>query len=204
MARAPASRAGRAQHLASVGTRALARRLFRIALTPRTAPRPAVAKAPVATEAREVVKSLAATTISGDRRASDGNLLQSAVHCLSHRGPGCCQKGSAHLSHTYSPCSFLGGGPVCPERKREAQAEHRVRGPSGPETSPRARAQTHSERQSVILRGHPHALTPGFLPLVSWAWHSHQLQRHAPPSQSRECTPSARNVSKERSHRSHG
>ena len=121
-----------------------------------------------------------------------------------HRGPGCCQKGSAHLSHTYSPCSFLGGGPVCPERKREAQAEHRVRGPSGPETRPRARAQTHSERQSMILRGHPHAFTPGFLPLVSWAWHSHQLQRHAPPSQSRECTPSARNVSKERSHRSHG
>jgi len=50
VARAPASRAGRAQHLAPVGTRALARRLFRIALAPRTAPRPAVAKAPVGSE----------------------------------------------------------------------------------------------------------------------------------------------------------
>ena len=242
VARAPASRAGRAQHLAAVGTRAFTRCLFRIALTPRTAPRPAVAKAPVATEARDVVKSLAATTISGDRRASDGNQMairgpqraiggqwqsdgnqmairgpqrtigghQMAINCnqhvhyLSHRSPGCCQKGSAHLSHTYSPCSFFGGGPVCPARKREAQAEHRVRGPSGPKTSPRARDQSHSERPSMILSGQPQAITPGFLPLVSWAWHSHQLQRHAPPSQSRECTPSARNVSKVRSHRSHG
>ena len=50
VARAPASRAGRAQHLASVGTRAFTRRLFRIALAPRTAPRPAVAKAPVRSE----------------------------------------------------------------------------------------------------------------------------------------------------------
>ena len=140
-------------------------------------------------------------TIGGHQMAINCN---QHVHYLSHRGPGCCQKGSAHLSHTYSPCSFFGGGPVCPARKREAQAEHRVRGPSGPETSPRARDQSHSERPSMILSGQPQAITPGFLPLVSWAWHSHQLQRHAPPSQSRECTPSARNVSKVRSHRSHG
>ena len=66
--------------------------------------------------------------------------------------------------------------PVCPARWREPQAPHSVRGPSG----------------------------PGLLPVVSSALQLHQLHRHTPPSQSRECEPRARNVSNVRLHRSHG
>ena len=120
VARAPASRAGRAQHLAAVGTRAFTRRLFRIALTPRTAPRPAVAKAPVATEARDVVKSLAATTISGDRRASDGNQLQSARPLLEPPKPGMLSKGlGAPFAHV-QPLLVLWGRPRVPRAETRA------------------------------------------------------------------------------------
>ena len=90
--------------------------------------------------------------------------------------PEAVSKERPHASQGNCPKASSRAGPVAPARKREAQAAQSVRAPAG----------------------------PGPLPLVSWAWHSHQLQRHAPPSQSRECTPSARNVSKERSHRSHG
>ena len=90
--------------------------------------------------------------------------------------PETVSKERPHASQGNCPKASCRTSPVAPARKREAQAAQSVRAPAG----------------------------PGPLPLVSWAWHSHQLQRHAPPSQSRECTPSARNVSKVRSHRSHG
>jgi hypothetical protein len=128
-----------------------------------------------------------ATRAAGARAVSADDSLpgDSLLHALPYLPEQCrrctpkpeaVSKERPHASQGNCPKASSRTGPVAPARKREAQAAQSVRAPAG----------------------------PGPLPLVSWAWHSHQLQRHAPPSQSRECTPSARNVSKERSHRSHG
>ena len=85
-------------------------------------------------------------------------------------------KARPHSSHGYCPDPSVLGGPCAPDRQRLPQLPHRVRGPSG----------------------------PGVLPGVSSARQLHQPQRHWPPSQSREWTPSARKESNVRSHLPHG
>ena len=67
-------------------------------------------------------------------------------------------------SHTYLPSAFVGGGPVCPDRKRPEHGAHSVDAPSG----------------------------PGPLPEHSSALHMHQRHRQTPPSQKRRCEPRPR------------